>query len=290
MEIQQLRCLSAVAEHGSFTKAAAAVHLTQPALSSAIAKLENEFRAKLFNRSARGVTMTAAGELVVTQARQALWALENIESTVASIHGVTAGTLRIVSSRSFTIVIAELAASFTARYPSVKLKIIAPQAEVDVYSLISFGECDIAFAHIDKTPDDLDSHFLKDELLAVLIPSTGDVNTGSTEITWAAVAELPLILPPVGNRARMSIDWIFAERGLSVKAIVENEDYESTLEMVRLGVGACLGTSPTSRIPSGVTMKTITPNHRTRVGVVHRRGGLGPAASAFKALAVEHFS
>lgn len=289
MEIQQLRCLIAVAEHGSFTKAAAAVHLTQPSLSHAVAKLEAEFRVKLFYRSARGVTLTPAGELLTKPARQALSALENIESTVASLHGVTAGVVRIVTSRTFATPIAEVISEFRERYPQVRLRISSPQSESDIYTSISSGEYDIAFARIDRTPPDFATQTLGVETLAALLPPGNEPYGNHTELTWAQVSRLPLILPPAGNQARMAIDRVFAAHGVSANAAVENEDYASTLDMVRAGVGACLTPATISRIPAGVRMKAIVPAQRTRIGLVHQPGQLAPAVVAFNALAVEHF-
>ncbi|MFC9761920.1 hypothetical protein [Rhodococcus jostii] len=71
---------------------------------------------------------------------------------------------------------------------------------------------------------------------------------------------------------------------------VENEDYESTLEMVRAGVGACLGTQGVSRLPNGARMKTIIPVSVTKIGLVYRPGTLAPGVSAFRMIALQTFS
>ncbi|WP_024795315.1 LysR family transcriptional regulator [Tomitella biformata] len=290
MEIQQLRCFAAVADHGSFTKAAAAVHVTQPALSHAIAKLESELGVRLFNRAATGARVTSAGSMLLERARQALWAIEGVESAAASLHGVLAGTLRIVSSRSFTTPFSALAAEFHALHPLVNLQISSPLAEFDVCSLVSLGECDVALAGMVELPPGLAAQVLDEEALAVVLPEGSDLIGSGHTASWEQVSMLPLILPPTGNPARLGIDRIFAEFDLTVSATVENEDYESTIELVRLGVGACLAKSSFSRLPAGLQVKTITPMRRTQVGLIYRRGDLAPAAAAFRDLAVSYYA
>lgn len=87
MEIQQLRYVLAAAEHRSFTNAATAVHVTQPTLSHAVAKLESELRLELFHRSARGVTPTPAGDIVVEHARRVVAELDDLVTSVPQCTG-----------------------------------------------------------------------------------------------------------------------------------------------------------------------------------------------------------
>lgn len=290
MEIQQLRCFVAVADHGSFTRAAALVHVTQPALSHSIGKLESELGVRLFNRVATGARMTSAGQVLLDHARQALWAIEGVESAAASLHGVLAGTLRVVSSRSFAMQFSALAAEFHTLHPRVNLRISAPLAEVDVCSAVLLGECDVALAGMTELPPGLASHALDEEALAVVLPQGSDLIGPGRTVSWEQVSTLPLILPPTGNPARLRVDRMFAEFGLTVSAAVENEDYESTIELVRLGVGAGLVRSSFSRMSAGLEVKMITPMRRTQVGLIYRRGDLAPAAAAFRDLAVSHFA
>ncbi|BAH55379.1 LysR family transcriptional regulator [Rhodococcus opacus] len=290
MEIQQLRCLVAVAEHGSFTKAAAAVHLTQPSLSHAVAKLESELRMQLFHRSSRGVTFTPAGHSILEPARRVLSALDDIDATVSSLRGMTEGTVRVVSTRSFTASIADAVSEFRRQFPQMKVTVGASRTESEVHALIASGDCDIAFARVDRTPPELSADVLDVESLAAIVPRRHDPHPDASDITWPQAAELPLIVPPVGNQARLALDRVFAAHDARMTVAVENEDYESTLEMVRAGVGACLGTQGVSRLPNGARMKTIIPVSVTKIGLVYRPGTLAPAVSAFRMIALQSFS
>ncbi|MFC9834255.1 LysR family transcriptional regulator [Rhodococcus sp. NPDC127530] len=289
MEIQQLRCLVAVAEHGSFTKAAAAVHLTQPSLSHAVAKLESELRMQLFHRSSRGVTFTPAGHSILEPARRVLSALDDIDATVSSLRGMTEGTVRVVSTRSFTASIADVVSEFCRQFPQMKVTMGAPRTESEVHALVASGDCDIAFARVDRTPLELSAAVLDVESLAVIVPRFHDPYPDASDITWSQAARLPLIVPPVGNQARLALDRVFAAHDARMTVAVENEDYESTLEMVRAGVGACLGTQGVSRLPDGARMKTIVPVSETKIGLLCRPGALAPAVSAFRTIALQFF-
>lgn len=287
MEIQQLRCVLAVAEHRSFTKAAAAVHVTQPSLSHAIAKLESEFRLKLFHRSGRGVTPTPAGELVISHARRVVSTLADIEDSVASLHGITTGSLRLAAAHSFTIPITSVVARFRRDYPHVNVTVLAPRPNTALYSLVTRGECDVAFARIDQAPADIDTAAFGTEALAVLLPAGLDPHPGSSSLTLAQVAELPLILPTAGNPTRASLDRFFTGHGVALESSMENDDYHSTLDLVRAGVGACLATLRASTIPVGTRILAIHPTRHTTIGLAHQRGGLSPAATAFRRIALE---
>lgn len=94
VEIRQYRHVIALAEDGSFARAAARVHLSQPAFSRSIQSVEDELGVMLFNRGARGVTLTAFGKLVVDKARRVLHETDGIKREIAllrdNVLGITA--------------------------------------------------------------------------------------------------------------------------------------------------------------------------------------------------------
>ncbi len=95
MDLRQLRYLVAVAEYGSFTRAAEAVHVAQPAISQQIRKLEDELGLALVQRTTRRVSLTDAGELLVVRARRIMAELESAQIELESLRGVYAGHLTI---------------------------------------------------------------------------------------------------------------------------------------------------------------------------------------------------
>ncbi|WP_280466109.1 LysR family transcriptional regulator [Nocardia brasiliensis] len=95
MELRQLRYLIAVAEAGSFTRAAARVHVAQPAISQQIAQLERELGAKIFDRSGQRIRLTSAGEAFLPQARAAIEACAAGIGLMAARVTEMSGQLRI---------------------------------------------------------------------------------------------------------------------------------------------------------------------------------------------------
>ena len=88
MDLRQLSYVVAVADHGGFTRAAEAVHVTQPALSQAVRTLEAELGVELFHRTGRSVVLTAAGEALLGPARRALRDAETARAAVAEVAGL----------------------------------------------------------------------------------------------------------------------------------------------------------------------------------------------------------
>src|SRR5262249_48400929 len=93
MEIRQLEYVVGVVDEGGFTRAAEALHVTQPALSDGIRRLEAEVGLELFHRVGRRAVLSAAGEAFVEPARQVLRDLGVLRTSVAAVAGLTAGTL-----------------------------------------------------------------------------------------------------------------------------------------------------------------------------------------------------
>ena len=120
MEISQLRYLVTVAEQGSFTQAARRLKLSQPSLSLAIKKLEDEVGQPLFDRLTRRVVPTAAGERMLETARRVLADLDQTACEVRDLKGEVSGTLRIGAIPTIgPFVLPGAIAAFTAQYPGV---------------------------------------------------------------------------------------------------------------------------------------------------------------------------
>lgn len=96
VDARQLEYFLAVVDHGGFTRAADALHVTQPALSQAVRALERDLGARLFQRAGRGVVLAAAGEALVGPARQVMRALLEARTAVQEVVGLVAGQLNLV--------------------------------------------------------------------------------------------------------------------------------------------------------------------------------------------------
>src|SRR5689334_5113963 len=127
MDHRRLRLFLAVADEGSFTAAAEAAHVAQPAVSLAVRELETELGAALFVRSRQGAALTVAGEALVGPARQALRDLDNASAAVREVVGLVAGRLDVASLPTLAAdPVAGLVGRFRHDHPGVTVRLRAP--------------------------------------------------------------------------------------------------------------------------------------------------------------------
>src|SRR4051812_8030462 len=144
LDVRRLKVLREVAAHGSFSAAADALAFTQPAVSRQIATLEAEAGMALVERGARGVRLTAAGELLVSHAEVILDRLAIAEHELEAMAGLNGGRLRVGAFPSANATLIPLAlAAFDREYPSVALSLVEARS-TDCAHLLGTGELDIA--------------------------------------------------------------------------------------------------------------------------------------------------
>jgi len=144
LDVKRLRVLREVAAHGSFSAAADALAYTQSAVSQQIATLEREAGTLLVDRSARGVSLTDAGEALVRHADAILARLSEAEAELEAIAGLRGGRLRLVAFPTAGATLAPRAiAAFRERHPGVEITLIPGEPE-DGLAALKSGETDIA--------------------------------------------------------------------------------------------------------------------------------------------------
>ena len=128
MELRQLRYLVTLADERHFTRAAALLHIAQPALSQQIRRLEDELGIALVDRTTRHVSLTAAGERLVARARRALAEVEAATAELSELSGIRTGRVVIGAMRSTgPFDLSALLAAFHALHPGVELREHAPR-------------------------------------------------------------------------------------------------------------------------------------------------------------------
>src|SRR5919198_977290 len=143
MEMRQLEYVVAVAEEGTFTRAAARVHVAQPAISQQIAQLERELGERLFDRAERRVRLTPAGEAFLPHARATLAAVRAGRDAVGEIRGVLAGPLAIGTIPSPPVNLVERLARFRERHDRITVLLRTGSPEHLVADVLS-GVLDVA--------------------------------------------------------------------------------------------------------------------------------------------------
>jgi LysR family transcriptional regulator, nitrogen assimilation regulatory protein len=234
MQFRQLRYFVKIVEAGSFSRAATTIHVAQPALSQQIAELEERLGVKLLQRSARGVTPTAAGEVLFREASAILHQLDQLPGIVRSSSGAPEGAVSLGLAVSLAnTLIGPLVKGAQTSLPKVKLKL----SDADSRTL----EQAVAANHLDMAvvyEDELVSAFSRRPIFRqrmYLIGSQPPLN-GAASVSIDEVAKLPLVLPGLPNGRRSLIDRAFAERGFLPNIVAEAETLSSELSAVRSGV------------------------------------------------------
>jgi LysR family hydrogen peroxide-inducible transcriptional activator len=170
MEIHQLRYFVAVAEEGSFSRAAAKVRVAQPSLSQQIRKLEAEIGQPLFDRLPRSVVLTEAGRCLLEYAQQILASIGDARRCVDELKGKIAGDVAVGAIPTIApYVLPELVVTFQKHYPDVTLHIVE-DVTASITRRIEAGELDVALASTCQRSPTLRVERLGNEPLLALVP------------------------------------------------------------------------------------------------------------------------
>ncbi|MGC3895488.1 LysR family transcriptional regulator [Pseudomonas urmiensis] len=215
MNLKQLEYALAVADTGSFTRAAERCHVVQSALSHQVARLEAQLGVSLFERTSRRVRLTPAGEAFVLSARPALEAAQRIADDVAAACGQVRGRLSIGEISSLTALdLVDLLALFHARYPAVDVRWLTAKSELLVADVCE-RRLDVGFIGLwqGEVLQGVHHRLLgREELVAVLPP--GHTLAGRERLALADIADQVLVDFPEGTGARRQTDEAFQAAGL----------------------------------------------------------------------------
>jgi LysR family hydrogen peroxide-inducible transcriptional activator len=170
MELHQLRYFVAVADEGSFSRAAAKVRVAQPSLSQQIRKLEAEVGQPLFDRLPRSVVLTEAGRCFIDYARQILASIGDARRCVDELKDEVAGKLAVGAIPTIApYVLPDLVVTFQKHYPDVTLEIVEDVTD-GITRRIEAGELDVAVASTSHQTPSLRRESLGTEPLLALVP------------------------------------------------------------------------------------------------------------------------
>jgi len=291
MEFAQLAAVVAVADEGTFTGAAEALGQSQPAVSLAVKRVEQELGVPLFERLSVGVVPTAAGEALLGPARRALAERAIAREAVEEVRGVRAGHLDVACIPGVSAdLVAPLLGRFRRRHPGVTLRVRDPELGEAVEDLVRRGRCEIGFCALPAAAEGLAQQVLDEqELVAVLSPGHARSLARRGRVPIERLAELPLITAPEGASSHEQLARALAAGGAELEPVVVTDHRDSIVPLVQAGAGAAV-------LPRGIAEATtsewvqvlpLSPPITRAVGLVHRAGGLSPAGQHLVALAVE---
>lgn len=282
MERRELEYFLAIVEHGSFTAAAQALHISQPSLSHAIRNLEKELGGKVFHRIAHGVTLTSAGDALVEPARQVMRDLTTASASVRQVLGLSAGRLDVVAQTTLAVdPLAELTGAFLREHPGVAVRVADPELGTDVTASVRAGECELGLVDAEQPVGELASLVLRGhEIFAVLPPGSAP---GQQRLSTAELSTMDWIATPPGTATRAVIEDTVGGPGTPPVFAVETAHQAMIVPLVMAGAGATLLPRSLARDAAarGAVVLPLKPRVVRRGVLFWRPGPLSPAAAQF---------
>lgn len=241
MEFYQLTYFLAAAQTQNFRRAAELCLVAQSALSRQIAALEDELEVELFTRRKKRVALTPAGQEFAIHVRKALEQLQEGQQLLTELQAGQRGTIVLGCIESLaTSFLPQLFASFHQHYPNVRLKVRVNHTD-ELVTLVEQGEVELGLILDPRLQSEL---LIIKELfrqpLHLLVSTQHPLAQKAAAVTLEQIANEPLLLLDETSRMGQITQRIFAQRGLSLRPLVEIESVEGLKEMVRRGIGVTL--------------------------------------------------
>lgn len=286
MELTPLRYLVAIAEAGHMTRAAEALGVSQPALSAAVRKLEDELGVALFDRTGRGVELTVAGRVFVEHASGALRDVEAGRRAVRALAGLETGTIRVGGgATAMGYLLPPAVRAVRREHPGLRFYVREAGSEAIAGAILT-GELDLGIVTLPiRHPGSgelMSVRTLEDELR--LITPAGHALDGKRSFRWADLAGEPVVGFEAGSAVRAVIDAAAGAHGVSLDVVMEVRSIQSIEQMVRAGIGVGFVSRFALKDGSYGGGLTCRDGKVTReLAVVRRRDRTpSPAAAAFE--------
>lgn len=292
LTFRQLRVFAEVARNLSFARAAAALHLTPPAVTMQVKELEANVGLALFAREGRKVTLTHAGEYFLVYARRLLATLKDADDAMGRFKRVEGGTLSVGLVSTAKYFVPQLLARFREEHPGVEIKLSVCQNREQLVALLHSGDVDLAV--MGRPPKELAT---RAEPFAahpqVFVAPPGHILLGSGHLPATALAPYPLIVREQGSGTRAVMDKYLREHHIAPPVSMEMPSNETIKQAVIAGMGLAFLSLHTIGLEVRAGALVVlevedTPIVRTW-NLVHLLSKLlSPAAEAFRYFMLEH--
>ena len=246
MELRQLEILVAIADHGSVSRAAVSLNLSQPSLSRQVARLEDEVGQRLWVRNGRGVEPTAAGERLLEHARAVLESTRRAIDELRDMNESPAGRVTVgMPPRVALGMSVPLVQGFRQRFPRAVITVLEGLSLSLRESLVA-GRLDLALLFDPLPSPQLACEPLMREPLLLVAPPGSRL---PARASLASLAEFPMVLPSAPNAIRGLLDKVLLPRGVALDVIAEVVAVQTVIALVADGVGCTV--LPASALSAG---------------------------------------
>ena len=280
-DLNDLLAFRAVAELGNFGRAAETVHLSQPAFSRRIDKLERALGVRLLERTTRRVTLTAVGRDFERKTRELL---DELDATLLGIRGVAATRMGEVSVACVPSTVYYYLSEVIRRYhelsPKVRVKVFDAGAN-EVLAAVARGEADFGIDFVGAQEGELEFEPLVEERFVAACRRDHPI-AKLRRVTWSQLGQYDYISVGRASGNRVLLDQALAGLAGRPQAIYETQHVTTSLGLVEAGLGVAAVPSmamPREDHPLLVSVPLVDPIVTRKVGLIRRRGrSLSPAA------------
>jgi molybdate transport repressor ModE-like protein len=292
VELRHLAALQAIADAGSFGRAARRLGYTQSAVSQQIATLERIVGERLLERPGgpKPVSLTEAGRLLLRHASAIVARLEAAQADFAALAAGEAGALRVGTYQSIgQRVLPTLMRRFRSAWPRVELRVAEMNTDQELVRLVERGDLDLTFADFRLWEGPFEWLHLLDDPYVLLVQAGSPLAARRSAPTLGEIAELPLIGFRVCRSGEL-LESHFRSSGLLPDFVFRSDDNGTVQGMVAAGLGVAvvprLTVDGNDRATVSIPLDGIVPPRR--IGLVwHADRYRSPAARGFAELARE---
>ncbi len=282
-DLQQLQAFVAVAEHRSFRAAAESIHLSAPACSRRIEKLETILGARLFHRTTREVELTPLGRTFLDRARSALDDLESAMLGITDVAGSRRGRVTVSCVPSAAIhFLPSVVRTFAERYPLIRIRVM-DEAAGQVLASVAAGECEFGIGFVGGQVPGIDFEPLHTDPFVLAMPRSHPLARRKS-VTWQQLGKERLIAVARSSGNRQLLDDALAKAGHHPAYSLEVSHIATLLGMVEAGLG--LAAVPRLALPTShlslAGVPLAGPAVARRLGLAMRQGAsLGAPSKVF---------
>src|SRR5580765_1502617 len=283
MDLTALRIFLRVAEERSFSRAAAKVHRTQPAVRQSVKRLEDELGEQLFDRSSKSGTLTDAGRLLQNYGQRLVRLAEEAELAMRELRDLRRGRVLIGANEAAIHTLLPLIARFRTRYPDIAIdvrRVPARQIAVEVqqgsldFGALTFHPAETGLIEVPVGSDEL-----------VLLVHPAHPLAARRQVTMDQLATEPVVAHNDPSPARERVLRLFEQRRIALKMVIALPSLDGIKRAVELKLGVALlpRQCATTEIASGrlVAIPVTGISRRRQVSLVCRKAHRSHAANAF---------
>ena len=233
--LHQLKVFEATARHGSFTRAAEELYLTQPTVSIQVKQLTKAVGMPLFEQIGKKLYLTQAGEKLLTTCQEIFNGLEQFEMSVANLKGMKQGQLKLAVITTAKYFVPRLLGPFCKRYPGIDISLKVTNHQ-QLQKSMAENEDDLYIISQTPSQPDLEVHPFLENPLIVLAPTSHPL-ARKKNIPIEMLNNEPFIMREEGSGTRTAVEELFAKCDVKVKVRLELGSNEAIKQAIAGGLG-----------------------------------------------------